>query len=137
MPATIRSRWLRTMKERGRPWRPGGSRARASSEGRPARTPGSKRAGSQPGGEARNPVVLPPDSGLDGGAEPLHPVLVGGGKALLLAFEILMEGGTRDPGQFDDVGDLRVLVAVVGEGGSEAGEDAPALDRSHLGPRKP
>jgi hypothetical protein len=46
---------------------------------------------------------------------------------------VLVEGGPRDPGQFDDVGDLRVLVAVVGERGGKTVEDATALISDHFG----
>src|SRR5881394_629364 len=42
----MRRRWLRAIKARGKPWRPTGSRERASSGGSAARTSGSKRSGS-------------------------------------------------------------------------------------------
>src|SRR5438128_5240562 len=42
----MRRRWFRTTKERGRPWRPGGSWPSASLSGSSAKPAGSKRGGS-------------------------------------------------------------------------------------------
>src|SRR6188472_203769 len=94
-------------------------------------------AGAQPRGELIRPSALFLHRIFDGGREPLHPILIGGRETGLLALKVLIEGRAREPGQFDDVSDLRVLVAVVGEGGGEAVEDPAALVGDHLGAREP
>ncbi len=94
-------------------------------------------AGKQSIRETDSPSGLGHCGDLDGGSEPLHPVLIRSRKASLLATEMLVESGTGESREFDDVGDLRVLVTVISEGSGETIEYPPALVFDHLGPREP
>src|SRR4051794_14562460 len=94
-------------------------------------------AGAQAGRDACGPATLAVHGPPDGDDEPLHPIFEGGREAELLTLEALVEGGAGDTCQFDDVGDLRVLVAVVNEGSGETIEDPASLVGDHLGAREP
>ena len=53
--------------------------------------------------------------------------LVGGEEALFLAGEVLVEGAAGDRGRSGDVGDRGVVVALLGDGVDEGGDDPLAL----------
>jgi hypothetical protein len=58
--------------------------------------------------------------------------LVGGGDAVLLVAEVLVEGVAGDGGPLDDVGYRHRFVAALGGDGGNRGEQALALVTQHL-----
>ena len=58
--------------------------------------------------------------------------LLGGGEALLLVGEVVVEGVAGDGGGLDDVGDRHLFVAALGDDPRDRFDQAPELVRAHL-----
>ena len=86
-----------------------------------------------------------PEQGREPGADPLGPRLllgrcaegrfgdvldahlIGGGEAVLLVGEVLVEGAPREPGALGDRGDRRLVVAALGDRFDDRRDQALAL----------
>ena len=79
------------------------------------------------GGDLGRPSFLPGGCLAGGIAEVVRDLVEGREEALFLRVEVAVEGAPRDAGRRRDLGDGRLVVAELGDGGDDPGREAVAL----------